>query len=107
MYEGADLLYNIFAIYKKNLNYCPPMFRGSEPLSSSSEGSSLDEPDLRMPRAAPPYLMHQNSRKHKTVYEGAECAGEAMTVGADEALALAPARSLLRRHRTYAADRYM
>jgi hypothetical protein len=42
-------------------HYRPPMFRGSEPSSSSSEGSSSDEPDLCMPRAAPLYLIHQNS----------------------------------------------
>jgi hypothetical protein len=50
-------------------HYRSPVFGGSEPSSSSSEGSSSDEPDLHMPGAAPPYSMHQTPRRHKTVYD--------------------------------------
>jgi hypothetical protein len=50
-------------------HYRPPVFGGSEPSSSSSEESSSDEPDQRMPGAAPLYSMHQTSQRHKTVYD--------------------------------------
>jgi hypothetical protein len=50
-------------------HYRPPVFGGSEPSSSSSEGSSSDEPNLRMPGAAPPYSMHQTPRQRRSVHD--------------------------------------